>query len=709
MKTLTARLFSLSGIILLAAIMVFSLASCQPEPDPDTGNNNTISSAITYTVAQTGGIDGQINSSGIVFTFSASVDSLNLTAADITVSGKAAKGTAALTGSGTSRTLPITVSSAGTATVSINKTGIETATKSVTVFKEGELVPETVTITWHLDGGTAGIGAQHPTQIDKGDTLAKPSPDPAKDGNTFGGWYTDSGLTQPYNFANAVTANLNLYAKWAAGQINTAHTHQWGDWTATTIEGTEQRVCAIDQSHIEHRLTGTRRFDFQRISNNTSYSVSKGTEEGVGVVVTPTGIEVVYYAVYIPAYYRSNTNSEYLPVTEIGRFAGDPDSPIIGLTAVHIPSTVTSIRYGAFSRCTGLTNITVDSDNPYYTSEGGILYNKAKTEILQYPSASGAITIPAGVTSIGEYAFYNCTGLTSVTIPAGVTSIGGSAFAGCTSLASITIPAGVTSIEGYAFYQCTGLTSITIPAGVTSIGEGAFYYCTSLTSITIPAGVTSIGIGSFGACTSLTNITVDSGNPYYTSEGGILYNKAKTEILQYPSASGAITIPASVTSIGGAAFAGCTSLTSITIPASVTSIGNYAFVECTGLTSITIPAGVTSISNSAFSNCTSLTSVTIPADVTSIGNSAFSNCTSLTSVTIPADVTSIGNSAFSYCTSLTSVTIPVGVTSIGENAFAHWGSTQTIYVVGHASAAAADSAWPHWRYFCDAQIVYQGQ
>ena len=183
--------------------------------------------------------------------------------------------------------------------------------------------------------------------------------------------------------------------------------------------------------------------------------------------------------------------------------------------------------------------------------------------------------IKRGVTSIGDYAFDNCTSLTSITIPSSVTSIGNRAFMNCTSLTSITIPSSVTSIGDLAFDNCTSLTSITIPSSVTSIGVGAFMACTSLTSITIPSSVTSIGDNTFTTCTSLTSIT----------------------------------IPSSVTSIDYSAFCNCTSLTSITIPSSVTSIDYSAFYNCTSLTSITIPSSVTSIDYSAFYDCTSLTDV----------------------------------------------------------------------------------------------------
>ena len=209
------------------------------------------------------------------------------------------------------------------------------------------------------------------------------------------------------------------------------------------------------------------------------------------------------------------------------------------------------------------------------------------------------VVIKDGVTSIGKYAFFWCSGLTSITIPNSVTSIGEHAFANCSGLTSITIPNSVTSIGNGAFSGCSGLTSITIPNSVTSIGNGAFLGCSGLTSITIPNSVKSIGNQTFWLCSGLTSIT----------------------------------IPNSVKSIGNETFWLCSGLTSVTIPNSVTSLGKFAFYGCSGLTSITIPNSVTNIEKSAFLGCTGLTSITIPNSVTSIGDYAFDGCSGLTSIT----------------------------------------------------------------------------
>ena len=260
-----------------------------------------------------------------------------------------------------------------------------------------------------------------------------------------------------------------------------------------------------------------------------------------------------------------------------------------------------------------------------------------------------AVVVESGVTTIGRYAFYDCSSLTGITLPEGVTTIDYSAFSGCSSLTSITIPESVTTIDWYAFYDCSSLTSVTFAENsqLATIGDYAFEDCSSLSSITIPESVTSIGKYAFQGCRSLSSIT----------------------------------IPEGVTAIGEHAFSDCFRLISITIPESVTAIGDYAFYFCS-LTSINIPESVTAIGRCAFNSCYSLTSINIPEGVTTIGDSVFRSCSRLTSITIPESVTTIGHCAFYDCCSLTSINIPESVTAIGEDAFSGCKKIQEVFYAG---------------------------
>ncbi len=360
-------------------------------------------------------------------------------------------------------------------------------------------------------------------------------------------------------------------------------------------------------------------------------------------------------------------------------------SPLSGLVGLELPDWLnisiesSAESYSGTCGTNAIWNLDTDTGLLAISGSGGM------ANYISYPYApwwsfgSSIISVSIGdsVTSIGDYAFRDCTNLTDVIISDNVRIIGKYAFYNCTNLTDVAIGDSVASIGGYTFENCTGLTSIIIPNSVTSIGASAFHNCTSLTNVTIGDSVTAcVNASTFSNCTDLASITVDENNQYYSSdEYGVLFNKDKTTLIQYPigNTRTSYIIPDSVTSIGDSAFRDCTSLTSISIPDSLTSIGDSAFRDCTSLTSISIPDSLTSIGDSAFRHCTSLTSVTIGDGVTSIGEYAFYNCTSLTGVTISDSVTSIGDFAFYDCGSLIDITIGDSVTSIGECVFYNTG------------------------------------
>ena len=325
------------------------------------------------------------------------------------------------------------------------------------------------------------------------------------------------------------------------------------------------------------------------------------------------------------------------------------------LSQIELPSSITSIEDSVFEGCSSLDEINVQEGNKNYSSVDGILFNKEKTKIIKYPQGKKETNynIPEGVTSIGKYAFFECSSLSQINIPEGVTTIGDGAFRFCRSLSKIELPSSVTRIAGYAFNGCSSLTKIKLPSSVTSIEDSVF-----------------------GGCSSLAEINVQEENKNYSSVNGILFNKEKTEITIYPAGKKetSYNIPERVISIGRGAFEDCSSLAEINIPEGVTSIGSSAFAGCSSLSKIELPSSAISIGFHAFWECSSLTEINIPEGVTSIGSSAFEYCRSLTKIELPSSVTSIERWAFSGCSSLAKINIPEGVTSIDNDAFRYCGS-----------------------------------
>ena len=302
--------------------------------------------------------------------------------------------------------------------------------------------------------------------------------------------------------------------------------------------------------------------------------------------------------------------------------------------------------------------IEYDGDNRTYSVTS--IANNAFSQMQGLTS----VIIPDCVRSIGEYAFFGCTGLTSITKLWG--NIGRGAFKGCSRLTSVTF--GSANIKSEAFYNCSGLTSVTFDASI-DIASEAFYGCSGLTSVSIPNS-SKIKRDAFKNCSSLTSVTLMS--TYILAENCTSSNNMKSifgdQVTEYV--------------IGNASWLG---------------IQDYAFTGCSGMTSIIFGNNTSSIGKAAFSGCYGLTSVIIPNCVTSIGESAFFGCTGLTSITIGNNVTSIGQSAFYNCDALTSVTVssttPVAIT---KNVFTHR-TNATLYVPQGSKEAYLEA--DYWKEF----------
>ncbi len=300
---------------------------------------------------------------------------------------------------------------------------------------------------------------------------------------------------------------------------------------------------------------------------------------------------------------------------------------------------VIGIGEGAFYEVKGLTSVTM----PETVTEiaAGAFYC---CEALQ------SINLPEGLISIGESAFYQCASLKTVELPDGITTITDSCFAQCYSLSELTLPAKLEKIEAEAFYASgQNIDTLLLPDTLKEIGELAFYGWTRITAVNIPKGLQMLGDYVFDGCDALQEISVEQGNPGYIAIDGVLHDKACTRLIKYPPAKDGThyTLKDSVTAVDGWAFVGAKRLKSIDLNNAVT-IGEEAFYGCTALETISLNDATTELPAAAFTLCSSLKEITIPASCTAIGAHCFTGCSSLREVTIPAGVTKIGDYAFGY-------------------------------------------------------------
>lgn len=333
------------------------------------------------------------------------------------------------------------------------------------------------------------------------------------------------------------------------------------------------------------------------------------------------------------------------PVTAIAEKAFQLNKTVRSFT---IGSKIRSIGSCAFARCASLTNIYVDRANPYYQSIDGVLYSGDGKTLLSYPTAKAYSSYPvaSGTETIGEYAFFH------------------------SKVQTVFLPDTVSTIGDYAFYYASELSSINFPTALTSIGDSAFFACQSLTAVDIPATITQIGPSAWAACTSLPAITVAAENPNYTAVDGVLYTKDMTVLKVYPYAKSGVTftVPDSVVELEAYAFA-YTGMQSIDGCASLRAIGDSAFYSCTALKSLPDAPKLETIGERAFYSCKALTSLSFPDSMRSIGEYAFAWCTAVKTFDSGNGLQDTGKYSVYYCTALTTVRLGSGMKTIGEYTF----------------------------------------
>ena len=565
-------------------------------------------------------------------------------------------------------------------------------------------------ITYHLNEGENDERNPESYDIETDTITLRPA---TRTGYTFEGWFVDEDLhSQITEIEVGSYGNKELYAKWEIITYTITYHLNGGENSVDNPESYNIEGDAITllpatrngaifkgwftDAQFQSKVTEIKHGSYGKLNlyakwELITYTITYHLNEGKNAAENPTSYNIETETITL----QPATREDY---TFMGWYA---DAEFhTSITEIFTDSLVDFNLYAKWAYGT---------DGLIYSLSGEVY------QVTGYSGTSNKIVIPTEcdgfpVTSIGERAFYNRSGFTSVEIPNSVTSIGSSAFYGCSGLTSVEIPNSVTSIGSSAFYGCRGLTAVyitdianwckttfegygsnplsyagnlylngklvtevTIPDGITAIGSYIFHGCTSLTKLHIPSGVTSMGSCTFASCTSLTSIV----------------------------------LPDTMTHIGHDAFWGCTGLKSVTLPQNIEDIGDSAFRNCTSLTSIVIPANVTYVSTYAFNDCTSLKEVYWNATNCTIagvydGNpesyvgasdcTIFKGCSALAFVSIGENVQTIPAYLFFKCSLLTSIVVPKRVTTINQYAF-YYCTNLTIYAEAESQPDGWNSLW----------------
>ena len=551
--------------------------------------------------------------------------------------------------------------------------------KRVSLIRKEDNISK-VDVRFDARGGSFKEGSSSYT-LSLGDKLGSMPNVQRTSGNyVFMGWYTApdgwiTGEAEQFSTGMRHWEDVTYYANWrndtdytmtvpdilGRGEDAPEITYREGDDLLSVF------MKAMGWSSLPEGVTGV-------VFNTDSDVVDGTTAPPTDVTVTFTGDFLVLGGEL--RYVAPSLTEFVIPdsVTSITSYAFDD---LTALTSLTIGAGLTYVDRSLFSDCTNLEVLDVAPGNPVYHSAGNCLIER-ESKTLAMGCRASVIPSDGSVTTIGEKAFYGCSGLTSVTIPESVTRISEEAFYNCNGLTSVTIPEGVTEIEDSAFAHCTALVEIIWNA--VAVDDFVVYY-----SDPVERYVSNILKVFSGAGTQGDGITVTFGDSVTRIPGGLFsppinFHDDGQDRFVVPNIK-TVRIGSNVTHIGAYAFASCKNITELVLPDSVTEIEGGAFSECSGLTSFLLPRDVTVIEYDVFSGCSGLSQFEIHGDVTSIGGYAFSGCSGLTSITIPDNVKSVGTDAFANCTGLTEVNWNTNIDEVNRGAFARAGADPAGMVV----------------------------
>lgn len=371
----------------------------------------------------------------------------------------------------------------------------------------------------------------------------------------------------------------------------------------------------------------------------------------------------------------------------------------IYLVSVTIPNSIKNIHPKCFNGARMLSEILVDSTNPYFTSDKGVLYTKDMTELRHYPPKNctsfnvpstvkkigdysfyqhkdggvGNIVFNEGLVEIGQRAFYECTALTTLRFPSTLKVIGEGAFncvssVGC--IQQVNFNEGLEVIGGSAFVGAYFKDAFSLPSSIKEIGSYAFANCTAITKFTFPKSLETLGDNAFAGSTGILEIAIETGNENFVINGNVLYTADMKKAVMCPSGNTAkVVIPEGVEEIGDYAFYMVDRTLAYEFPSTLKKIGKQAFAHCYNLKEFTVPNSVTSIGENCFDCCDNLTTLNIGTGLTEIPKQAFIDCYSIKELNIPGNIQTIGQEAFFGCSGLTSIKFNEGLKTINKAAF----------------------------------------